>query len=182
LTGVVVRNSISVLRLPLRLVLVVAGLIGMAGPSHAGGVFDFLFQPRRQAFQQQPLRTYQVPIQFEPPPVVIRRQFKRRAKIAESGRGAPAVALCCKNGEDPLMALLADTTLRPGDAVATPAGIRIFQGRTRVDHNLGDFKLVANASSIPADKRALLKAMDANNHKADGGTIISRVLRTADVN
>lgn len=38
-------------------------------------------------------------------------------------------AICCKDGEDPAKAILADPTLRPGDAYMTEKGLRIFSGR-----------------------------------------------------
>ena len=50
---------------------------------------------------------------------------------------------------------LTDTTLRPGDAVMTPAGIRIFQGARHYPFAVRDFRPLAYARNVP-HRNALL--------------------------
>ncbi len=47
--------------------------------------------------------------------------------------------------ENPVPALLADGTLRPGDLVMFPGGVRVFTGRRGDKHVLADFEPVSSA-------------------------------------
>jgi hypothetical protein len=60
---------------------------------------------------------------------------------------------------NPLPALLADATLRPGDIVIFPDGARVFQGTPGPRHHPRDFVKVANAKGLPKDTRKILAAM-----------------------
>lgn len=53
------------------------------------------------------------------------------------------------------MSALTDTTLRRGDAVMTPAGIRIFQGARHYPFAVRDFRSLAYAGNVP-HRNALL--------------------------
>jgi hypothetical protein len=44
---------------------------------------------------------------------------------------------------NPVLSLLADSTLRPGDMVMFPDGLRVFTGRPGERHKLEDFKPLA---------------------------------------
>jgi hypothetical protein len=46
---------------------------------------------------------------------------------------------------NPVPALLADSTLRPGDMVMFPDGLRVFTGKPGGSHKLTDFKPLAQA-------------------------------------
>ncbi|KFG69345.1 hypothetical protein [Microvirga sp. BSC39] len=46
---------------------------------------------------------------------------------------------------NPVPALLADSTLRPGDMVMFPDGLRVFTGKPGASHKLTDFKPLAQA-------------------------------------
>jgi hypothetical protein len=46
---------------------------------------------------------------------------------------------------NPVPALLADSTLRPGDMVMFPDGLRVFTGKPGSSHKLADFKPLAQA-------------------------------------
>jgi hypothetical protein len=46
---------------------------------------------------------------------------------------------------NPVPALLADSTLRPGDMVMFPDGLRVFTGKPGGTHKLTDFKPLAQA-------------------------------------
>lgn len=50
--------------------------------------------------------------------------------------------------DNPVPALLADTTLRRGDMVMFPDGLRVFAGRPGGPHKLADFKPVAQAGKL----------------------------------
>jgi hypothetical protein len=58
--------------------------------------------------------------------------------------------------ENPVPALLADGTLRPGDMVMFPDGLRVFTGKQGSQHKLTDFKLVSQAGkAVPRATRKL---------------------------
>jgi hypothetical protein len=46
---------------------------------------------------------------------------------------------------NPVPTLLADSTLRPGDMVMFPDGLRVFTGKPGSSHKLADFKSLAQA-------------------------------------
>ncbi|HEY8580082.1 MAG TPA: hypothetical protein VIL72_09370, partial [Beijerinckiaceae bacterium] len=139
----------SVMRFHRAAAVAAAVLVGAPQAAHAG-FFDFLFgEP--------------------PPPRVMRRapppapEPLAEATVPEAAlpvtRTKPAnTALCCKNGEDPKRALLADPTLRPGDAVVTAEGIVIFRGASgSTQHEQSDFVSLAQAPEIdPQERRQLL--------------------------
>jgi hypothetical protein len=47
--------------------------------------------------------------------------------------------------DNPVPALLADSTLRSGDLVMFPDGLRVFTGRVGSQHSMADFKPLAQA-------------------------------------
>jgi hypothetical protein len=50
--------------------------------------------------------------------------------------------------DNPVPALLADSTLRQGDMVMFPDGLRVFAGRAGGPHKIADFKPVAQAGKL----------------------------------
>jgi hypothetical protein len=58
---------------------------------------------------------------------------------------------------NPVPALLADGTLRSGDLVMFPGGLRVFAGDTGTKHKLSDFEPLAQAGkAVPAATRKLV--------------------------
>jgi hypothetical protein len=85
---------------------------------------------------------------------------RRSTGAAESHR---VVALCCKDGGDPMLALLSDPTLRDGDAVMTPQGMTIFEGATATHlHHPEDFVAIGKATGLPLKNRARVAAVSEN--------------------
>ncbi|EIM27511.1 hypothetical protein [Microvirga lotononidis] len=116
-------------------------------PAHAEGIFAFLQAltqpaapppPPAQSFGYQPdqglERSYQKP-RPRPKPVVLEQpEIKKPVEPKPIGEIA-----------NPVPALLADSTLRPGDMVMFPDGLRVFTGRPGEAHKLADFKPLAQA-------------------------------------
>jgi hypothetical protein len=50
--------------------------------------------------------------------------------------------------DNPVPALLADSTLRPGDMVMFPDGLRVFAGKPGGQHKLDDFKPISKAGKV----------------------------------
>ncbi len=68
-------------------------------------------------------------------------------------------SLCCKNGEDPMKALLSDDTLLHGDVVMTPQGLRTFVG-ARAPHSMRDFVPTGRGRSVSSSQRRQFYALD----------------------
>ncbi len=76
---------------------------------------------------------------FEQPPVKMPDKPKAEGEIA-----------------NPVPDLLADSTLRPGDMVMFPDGLRVFTGRAGAKHVLADFEPVSRSGkAIPSSTRKL---------------------------
>lgn len=62
---------------------------------------------------------------------------------------------CRKAGSvGPLMSMLRDTTLRRGDAVMTPDGLRVYHGSDVFPHKRSDFVALARSPDVPQSQRA----------------------------
>ncbi|WP_262031041.1 hypothetical protein [Microvirga sp. Mcv34] len=133
----------SVLALALMIPVVVGSV-----PAHAEGIFAFLQAltqpaaappPAAQPFGYQadpsPERSYQK-ARPRPKPVVL-EQPEVRKPVEPKPVGEIA---------NPVPALLADSTLRAGDMVMFPDGLRVFTGRPGGPHKLTDFKPLAQAA------------------------------------
>jgi hypothetical protein len=71
-----------------------------------------------------------------------------------------SVALCCKDGGDPMAAILEDPTLRAGDAVMTERGMTIFEGSgAATRHQPTDFVPLSKASKVSSKERARVAAL-----------------------
>jgi hypothetical protein len=131
----------------------VAALL-MTAPEAHGGLFDFLFGRHETSALQ---------ISAPPPSVSSFRRRKARSEAAQKPvkeRRRGSVALCCKDGGDPMAAILEDVTLRAGDAVMTERGMAIFEGSgAATRHQPADFVPLSEASIVSAKDRAHLAAL-----------------------
>jgi hypothetical protein len=130
----------------LALALILPGIVGSV-PAQAQGIFAFLQAltqpaaappppPQPFGYQSDPAleRPYQK-ARSRPKPVVL-EQPEIRKPVEPKPIGEIA---------NPVPALLADRTLRPGDMVMFPDGLRVFTGRPEGSHKLADFKPLAQA-------------------------------------
>jgi hypothetical protein len=138
-----VGGKVHVALLMMALVLVLA--IG-AVPAQAQGLFDFL-------------RGLSQPVPAAPVPQAVDAQSnsfddRPRRKSSVQPKPAPVEVLQVKPpieprplGEidNPFPALLADSTLQPGDMVMFPDGLRVFTGRVGSRHKVSDFTPLAQA-------------------------------------
>lgn len=117
-----------------------------AVPAQAQGIFGLFSafsQPTPQAPQPQSFG-YQSDPGFEQP----RRKARPRPKpVAVEKLEVKKPIEPKPPGEiaNPVPALLADSTLRPGDMVMFPDGLRVFTGKPGSAHKLADFKPLAQA-------------------------------------
>jgi hypothetical protein len=132
-------------------------------PVAKAGFLDFLFA----APAPQPVATgVAKPLPASPQEAT--REVAQPTKTRTASAKPVNSALCCKNGEDPRAAIMADPTLRPGDAVVTRNGILIFRGTAgATQHNRTDFVPLAQAEQVPSDRRAQLQVLDKNNKRIE---------------
>jgi hypothetical protein len=117
-----------------------------AVPAQAQGIFG-LFRafsqptppaPTPQSFGYQPDPGLEQPrrkARSRPKPVTVEQpEIKKPIEPKPPGEIA-----------NPVPALLADSTLRPGDMVMFPDGLRVFTGKPGSSHKLADFKPLAKA-------------------------------------
>ena len=153
-----VRPRISLGLLVVSLVLPLA--IGIV-PARAQGLFDFL-------------RGFSQPVPAAPPPQPVEVQpnsfaDQPRRRSAARPKPAPVEVLEIKTPiqarhpvdmENPFPALLADSTLRPGDMVMFPDGLRVFTGRVGSRHKVSDFTPVAQAGkALSRETRKLVSKL-----------------------
>ena len=115
-----------------------------AAPAHAQDIFGFF-----RALSQPPasVPTYQ-PFEYRPSPAPERRRPKARPKpvsIEQTETKKPVEPRTPGEMDNPVPALLADSTLRSGDLVMFPDGLRVFTGRVGSQHTMADFKPLAQA-------------------------------------
>jgi len=142
-------TMLAALAQPYRLLMValILPLAISAVPAQAQGIFG-LFRafsqptppaPPPQSFGYQPDPGVEQPrrkARPRPKPVVV-EQLEVKKPIEPKPMGEIA---------NPVPALLADSTLRPGDMVMFPDGLRVFTGKPQSSHRLTDFKPLAQAS------------------------------------
>jgi len=117
-----------------------------AVPAQAQGIFGFFGTfsqptapaPPPQSFGYQPdpgVEQTHRKARPRPKPVVVEKlEIKKPIEPKPLGEIA-----------NPVPALLADSTLRPGDMVMFPDGLRVFTGKPGSSHTLADFKPLAQA-------------------------------------
>jgi hypothetical protein len=118
-------------------------LLAAASPAQAQDLFGFfrlLFQPPPPTPMYRP--------QYGPAPR-FDRSILRRPKIVRAEPQTKPPLKPKPPGEiaNPVPALLADSTLRRGDMVMFPDGLRVFVGQAHAQHALADFQPVSGASS-----------------------------------
>jgi hypothetical protein len=149
---------------------VAVGLVqSIAFPSIAhAGFFDFLFG---QLFQSRPVRPFEgMPGHWGADPGFRRRadpSFHRHGHNL-SARRKTVVADHHPIGPLAPIDLMDDESLRPGDAVMTPTGIRIFIGASGNHHEPDDFRKLSEIKGLPKRERNALAALDAPGSGTDG--------------
>jgi hypothetical protein len=152
---------------------VTVGLVqSIAFPSIAhAGFFDFLFE---QLFQSPAVRPFEgdfggMPRHWGDP------GFRRRADPGFHRHGHKLSArrkmvVTDSHPTGPLAPtdLMDDESLRPGDAVMTPTGIRIFIGSSGNHHEPDDFRKLSEIKGLPKRERKALAALDAQGSGTDG--------------
>lgn len=150
----------KILRHVMRRRLLSAGLILAAGiatvPAHAEGLFGFL---RLFAPPPAPAPAYR-PFEERAPDFTQPRPKPVRPKPAPAEPTAikmPDKPKAPGEIDNPVPALLADGTLRPGDMVMFPDGLRVFTGKPGDHHKLADFTPLSKAGkSLSKETRKLI--------------------------
>jgi hypothetical protein len=145
--------------------------LGIAFPSIAhAGFFDFLFgQPERPAVRPYEGYFGSMPAHWGADPGFRRRAdpsfHRHRHKL-----WARRKMVVADNHPRPLAPtdLMDDDSLRPGDAVVTPSGIRIFIGSSGSHHAPEDFRKPSDIKGLPKRERKALAALDAQDSGRDG--------------
>ena len=124
---------------------VVASLISI-GPAHAQDLFGFLrlFSPPQVSVSPPN------PYDYSAPPDLERPAPRRRPKVVRVD-ASPPVKMAVKpramgEATNPVPELLTDSTLRVGDMVMFPDGLRVFTGNPGAQHALKDFEPVSRAA------------------------------------
>jgi hypothetical protein len=112
----------------------------------------------------QPVAPAPPPQSFEYPPDPFGDQPRRKARphpkpapVEEAEVKKPIEPRHPGEMGNPFPALLVDSTLRPGDMVMFPDGLRVFTGQAGSQHRLADFKPLAQAGkALPRETRKLV--------------------------
>jgi hypothetical protein len=115
-------------------------------PAQAQGIFGLF-----RAFSQPAAPTPSPqPFEYRPDPALEqpRRKTRPRPKpvaVEQVEIKKPVEPRPVGEITNPVPALMADSTLRPGDMVMFPDGLRVFTGKSGGPHKLADFKPLAQA-------------------------------------
>ncbi|MGH6810990.1 MAG: hypothetical protein ACREDM_01140 [Methylocella sp.] len=158
---------------------VTVGLVHTAFPSIAhAGFFDFLFGP----FQSRPVRPYEAypghmlaPWGADPG---FRRHAGRGFRRHEHKLTARRKLNVADETDHPVGPLaptdiMDDESLRRGDAVMTPTGIRIFIGSSGDHHEPEDFRKPSEIKGLPKRERKAFAALDAQGSGTDGKPVMA---------
>jgi len=115
-----------------------------AVPARAQDIFGFFrafAPPPAPVPAYQPFDSYRSPARERRKPKLLPKpasaeQVESKKPIEPRARGEM---------DNPVPALLADSTLHPGDMVMFPDGLRVFTGRAKDQHTMADFKPLAQA-------------------------------------
>jgi hypothetical protein len=155
----------------LRIAAIGLGIFAATAPAMSAGPFDFLFKP--PSAPAPSVEAYAAPLsltdslfQLQAPKIAVRARPIARAPAHPAAPTAQAAArrsdeTCCMPADDASAVLLNDRTLRPGDAVVTRDGIRIFEGPVSAHHRLAEFAPLGQARDVASGARSLLAALDA---------------------
>jgi hypothetical protein len=124
----------------------ILSLLATAVPARAQGIFGFFSTFSQPAAPTRPPQSFG----YQPAPVADppRRKARPRPKpvpVEQTEIKKPVEPKAPGEIANPVLALLADSTLRPGDMVMFPDGLRVFTGRPGEQHKLGEFKPLAQA-------------------------------------
>ncbi|MBX9740259.1 MAG: hypothetical protein K2X62_09315 [Beijerinckiaceae bacterium] len=140
-----------------------AVVAGSAGAVQAGFLDTLFGSPRGAVYHNAPPSYDNYGYDYYSGPYGEQRSRRRAVQSAPKPRreAAPvkSEAICCKNGEDPMKALMMDTTLVAGDVVMTPEGMRTFTG-SRAPHSAEDFVDLSKSRLVSKNQRRQLMAMD----------------------
>jgi hypothetical protein len=131
---------------------VVISAVASVAPARAQDIFGFL-----RPFAA-PVPTY-LPYEYQPVPTFERpvRKVRPRPKAVPVEQAAikmPQTPKAPGETANPVPGLLADSTLRAGDMVMFPDGLRVFTGRAGDRHTMADFVPVARSGrAVPASTR-----------------------------
>ncbi|WP_162820360.1 hypothetical protein [Microvirga calopogonii] len=129
----------------LALALILPAIVGSM-PAQAQGIFAFLQALTQPAAPSPPPQSFG----YQPDPALERSYQKARPRpkpvvLEQPETKKPVEPKPVGEIANPVPALLADSTLRPGDMVMFPDGLRVFTGRPGGPHKLTDFKPLAQA-------------------------------------
>jgi hypothetical protein len=146
--------------------------LGISFPSIAhAGFFDFLFgQPERPAVRPYEGYFGGMSGHWGADPGFRRRADRgfHRHGHKLMGRRKLLVASSHPVGPIPPTDLMDDESLRYGDAVVTPTGIRIFIGSSGDHHAPEDFRKPSEIKGLPKRERKALAALDAQDSGTGG--------------
>ena len=126
--------------------------ISAAAARDGGGIQEFLNQQFGISFAPEPAQPDYGMEMPEDRPLVVRRHRHR------SGSRMPKETVA--KGPLAPVSIYEDKTLRPGDAVMTAQGIRIFVGSRSTPYRNEDFVAVAETDGLPRKVEKALLAID----------------------
>jgi enamine deaminase RidA (YjgF/YER057c/UK114 family) len=123
-------------------------------PSSDGTPLIVRVRPRRQETRRKEVRVEKPPIKMAP--IAMPLKPKDPSEIA-----------------NPVPALLADATLRSGDLVMFPGGLRVFAGRSGDKHDLTDFEpLARSGKAVPAATRKMVAQLRPGSNAAWSADVV----------
>lgn len=135
-------------------------LLGLSAPASAQGLLGLLFNGPSNAAAPM----IDPAPAFSAAPHHIRHRPRRVAVRVDDEPSVASDGSLLAVGPGPLGPFLNDVTLRPGDAVVTPAGVMIFRGRVASHHEVADFVPADQDGSLPKDHQPEIAAIDRNAH------------------
>jgi hypothetical protein len=152
--------------LPLLAVLGLAAGAAVPAVGEDAGIYAFIHsqRPERATAPARPMPEIALP-RFDvqaPRARLARPRAVSRPREEREEAGKPVMPVAARPiGEvsNPVPALLADKTLRPGDIVVFPDGPRLFKGQPGGRHALSDFVKIASAKGLPQPARKIVSAM-----------------------
>ena len=157
--------------IPVLAVLAAALLPSVPASGEDAGIYAFIhsqrgYAPERAYAPPRPAPAFDLPrLEWVAPRSALPRPrppVNPRNEDAEDVSKPPIMPLVARPmGEvpNPVPALLADKTLRPGDIVVFPDGPRVFRGEPGERHALRDFAKIANPKTLPPEARKMVTAM-----------------------
>jgi hypothetical protein len=166
------RGRAAVVRrftLPLLAVLGLAAGAAVPAVGEDAGIYAFIHsqRPERAVAPTRPMPEIALPrfgvqaprARLAKPRAVSRPREEREEREEAAKPVMPVAARPIGEVSNPVPALLADKTLRPGDIVVFPDGPRIFKGQPGGRHALADFVKIASAKGLPQPARKIVSAM-----------------------